>query len=109
MLRILSYVIVALGLAGLFLGEAEIGEGIICIVLGLMLMSVASGPKEDKLFKEMVKSIREKGLEGQIRSNVHMAIEVYKGCPNKKMLEYIRTLNPAAAQAITEQNSARKK
>ena len=109
MFRILSYVFLILGIAGMVTGELDSDEVLICIALCMVLRYISSRNSDDKRFRDMVNSIREKGMEDQIRSNVQLAIEVYKGCPNKKMLEYIRTLNPAAAQAITEQNSARKK
>ena len=58
------------------------------------------------------KYIRKHGLEDAIRNDggyMNVAISAYNAMPGKKMLNYIRDLNPAAAKTIEQQLASKKK
>ena len=95
------------GIAVFFSGESRIA-GIALIIIGALLMLWASKINDNKAFKRWLKGAKEKNVDQIVSSSVNSAIEVYNIMPGKPMLNYIRTLNPQAAEII-EANSAAKK
>ena len=83
--------------------STELIQGIVMAAAGLLLEIWAPSISRNKQFKKWVKQLREKGVEAEISSNINAAIRVYNSNPCKKTLEYIGSLNPAAAENITKQ------
>lgn len=98
-----------LGLGVMSLVSGNFMFGIPMLALGLLMEYVASRLAENKRVKAWKKRIQEKGLETQIRSDADFAIRMYNECPYKSALEHIRTLNPAAAEAIDKDLAAKEK
>ncbi len=94
------------GIGVLFSGE--ILGGIVAIAGGVGLNIWGSNISANKQFKKWKKQVESKGLTSAIASSDHTAITVYNTYPCKKSLEYIRSLNPRAAQEIDRQLSAKK-
>lgn len=106
-LSILGYVFLATGIIAAFNGE--IIGGIFVVAISIAMMFGAKSISENKQFKAWKKQVEEKGYVPGIRSSVSTAIQVYNTFPCTKTLEYIRTLNPAAAENIAQQLAAKKK
>lgn len=103
---ILGYLFVVCGIMAAFSGE--IAGGILIALVGFGLAVLASSISEQKQFKTWKKQIEQKGLVPQIQASTQVAIQVYNTFPGTKALEYIRTLNPTAAQLISQQLAAKK-
>ena len=104
---IFGYFLVMGGILAAFSGE--ILAGIIIALLGFGMAALAAAISENKRFKTWKKQVESKGYVPAIQANVQTAIQVYNTYPSTKTLEYIRTLNPRAAQMISEQLAAQKK
>jgi len=102
---ILGYALALIGLIGAFSGG--IAAGIILIVLGFGLSFLASAISKNKQFKQWKKQIERNGLVSVIQNNVTVAIQIYNNFPCKKSLEYIRSLNPLAADIIANCSTAK--
>ena len=94
-----------LGTGGLMVGallliDAEFGPGIMMIVIGLVLMVLASAIAEKANFRQWWKQIEKNGLLPEIKKSREVAVQVYQKNPGKETLEKIRGLNPAAAAYI---------
>lgn len=75
---------------------------IIFLVIGIWFLFLAPAVNERKLFKLWVKNIQAKGLEAHIAQSLDAAITVYNTYPNKKTIDYIRSLNPQFAYYIQQ-------
>lgn len=103
---ILGYIIVIGGVVTA-ISEDIIG-GIILIISGFVLMFLAKNISENKQFKKWKKQINRKGDISVIENSIQGAIQVFNTYPCKKSLEYIRTLNPQAAEFIDQELLAKK-
>lgn len=98
----------------LFLGgiaiisEGDVGAGIVTIVLSIPLLLWAKKISNDKAFKKWWKQITDNNLEPQIAQNVSTAIAIYNKNPQKRTLDKIAQLNPAAAEQIRSSLEAKK-
>lgn len=90
------------------IGENVIA-GIVMIAWGMALSFLASSISERKKFSEWKKQIKKGGYTSVIQNSIQGAIQVYNTYPCKKSLEYIRTLNPQAAELIEQKLPAKKK
>ena len=90
------------------IGENVIA-GILMITWGVALSFLASVISERKKFSEWKKQVKKGGYTSVIQNNIQGAIQVYNTYPCKKSLEYIRTLNPQAAELIEQKLPAKKK
>lgn len=88
--------------SGLFL------EGLPMLGIGFVMECWSFVINDNKKAKIWKKQMQEKGLEDQIRNSESFAIEMYNLCPNKRVLAYMRTMNPAAADNIARQIAANK-
>lgn len=82
--------------------------GIVMIVCGFALSFLASSISESKKFSEWKKQIKKGGYTSVIQNSIQGAMQVYNTYPCKKALEYIRTLNPQAAELIDQELLAKK-
>ena len=106
LISILGYIFVIGGICVMFGGE--IGGGIVMLIVGIALAMWASAISENKKFKTWKKELQAKGVEAQIRTSTQVAFQVYNAYPRSNTLNYIRSLNPAAAQLIADQIAANK-
>jgi len=104
-LRMTGYTCAATGAVSIFNGVVDVGIG--AIVLGLIVASWGNSINEKKRFNIWKQNVEAKNLVPAIRQDMSTAIKVYNTYPNKKTLEYIRTLNPQAAANIDQQLAAR--
>ena len=88
--------------SGLFL------EGLPMLGIGFAMECWSFVINDNKKAKIWKKQMQEKGLEDQIRNSESFAIEMYNLCPNKRVLAYLRTMNPAAAANIDKQLAEKK-
>ena len=103
---IFGYIFIIAGLALAF--TEEILGGIILALIGVGFSIWAPAISRNKQFKTWKKRIEEGGLVPALPSSTQTAIQIYNPFPNKKTLEYIRSLNPSAAQQISELIAAQK-
>lgn len=107
LMSIFGYGVILMG--GMLLLDKTYIEGVIMLILGVALKVWADSVSENKRLKVLKKDLEARGLVPEIRASVRTAIEVYNMLPSKKMLAYIRTLNPEAADNIAQQLAAKKK
>lgn len=97
---------------GAAIGEGEIVVGLIVAGVGVGLEFLAAhmseAAAEKAKFKLLVKTLKEKGLEEALRTNIALAVRVYSDCPGKRTLKYIGKMNPDAARYIAQQISVKK-
>ena len=78
--------------------------GIILIVVsvGLFFAGLFLGKTitEAKVFRKWKKQIKAEGLEEKIKIDTVFALKVYNMNPDKRTLNYIKSLNPEAAEYI---------
>ena len=77
------------------------------VPIGLLPFYAASKISEHKAFRKWRKTLREKGVEEQMRSDLPLAVSVYNSNPGKSTQKYIATLNPAAGQYIASSLAAK--
>lgn len=116
-----SFLVSLLG-AGLTLsgvGAAIAERSVFGLVVGLIIAGIGVGLEflaahmseaaaEKAEFKRMVKTLKAKGLEEALRTNIALAVQVYSECPGKRTLKYIGKMNPAAERYIVQQIAAKK-
>lgn len=88
------------GVVALF---AEPVSGLVCAAMGVGMLFWAKNISENKAFKKWWKQITDNHLEPQIAASLQTAIAIYNKNPQKRTLNKIRQLNPAAAQTIQDQ------
>lgn len=76
--------------------------------MGFGLSWLADSISENKKFATWKKKVEEKGYVADIQSDISFAIEIYNTNPCTKTLEYIRTLNPQAAEFIAQHTDKKK-
>lgn len=103
---IIGCVLIMMGIFSIV--EETVGEGIICIIVGLALAILGKLISENKAFKTWWKQVTDANLEPQIAQSVDVAIKVYSKNPQKRTLKKIAELNPAAAENIEKQLAAKK-
>ena len=106
LVSICGYIGVVCGVMVMF--EGDIAAGILMLAVGIGLAVWASKISQNKQFKTWKKQVEVKGLVPGVQSSVQTAIQVYNTNPSTKTLNYIRTLNPAAAENIAQQLAAKK-
>lgn len=106
LMSFLSYFLLLIGVVAAVNGE--ILGGVALFLIGIGVGILASSISERKRFKTWKKQIEDKGLIPAIQTDVQTALAVYNTFPGKNALEYIRTLNPAAADIISAQLAAKK-
>lgn len=89
--------------------EGQILGGIICLILAVPLFILAKRISQNKAFKKWWQQVIDNNLEIQIAGSVQTAIAIYNKNPQKRTLEKIAALNPAAAAQIRQQLDAKKK
>lgn len=80
--------------------DMGVGVGIVLILLGLALIVQGKRISENKKFKKWWKQIEDNHLEPEIAKSAELAVTIYNKNPQKRTLEAIRKLNPAAAAQI---------
>lgn len=96
--QFVGYCALALGVMVLLTGD--VFEGALCILIALVLMFAASRISANKAFNKWWHQVEAANLEPEIRRSRDTAVEIYRKNPQKRTLEKIRELNPAAAAYI---------
>lgn len=73
------------------------------IALGLVLVIAGKLISNRKAFKKWWEQVEDAGLEEQIKNDIALAKTVYSKNPIRATLKKIESLNPAAAEAIREE------
>lgn len=97
LVSILGCVMVMGGIATF--GE-DAGAAIIFIIIGIAMAIWGKSISEDKAFKKWWKQVEDNNLEPQISQNIQLAVDIYNKNPQKRTLDKIEQLNPAAAAHI---------
>ena len=79
-----------------------IGEMIPPVLLGVALLIAGKLISKRKAFKQWWKQVEGAGLEEHIKNDIAVAKMVYSKNPIRATLKKIEELNPAAAEAIRE-------
>ena len=79
-----------------------VDEKYLIIGLGIALMICGKLISNRKAFKKWWKQVEDAGLEEHIRNDIAVAKVVYSKNPIRATLKKIESLNPAAAEAIRE-------
>lgn len=93
-------VITAVGVAKLVLARDL--TGFIWAAAGIGLRFLAMRIHEGNQFSVWKRKVEKNGLIPQIQSSIPIALQVYNTNPGAQALEFIRGLNPAAAQLIDQ-------
>ena len=80
----------------------DLEEMIPAIILGVALLIGGKLISNRKAFKKWWKQVEDAGLEEHIRNDIAVAKVVYNKNPIRATLKKIESLNPAAAEAIRE-------
>lgn len=86
--------------------EGEILPGILLIVLAVPIMALAKWISNNKAFKKWWKQIEQNNLTQQIAQSTETAMAIYRKNPQKRTVNAIRKLNPAAADRIEGKSPA---
>lgn len=105
-LSFISYFAMLGGIMMLF--DGEFLAFVVLFALGMLIAGIGSAVSEWKRFHSFKKQLQKKGLIPMIQTNTQLALQVYDAYPAKKTVEYIRTLNPAAAQILDQRLSVKK-
>ena len=84
----------------MMLFSGEIVAGIGCAAVAAVLLYLGKKISEKKSFDKWWKQVEKANLEPEIRRSRETAVEIYRKNPEKRTLEKIRNLNPAAAVFI---------
>ena len=106
LLSFVSYFCMLGGIMMLF--DGEFLGFVVLFALGIGIGAVGSALSEWKRFRSFRKQLEKKGLIPQIQASTQLALQVYDAYPAPKTVEYIRTLNPAAAQILDQRLAAKK-
>lgn len=106
LLSIVAYLMMLGGVATAF-GGSILG-GIVLFVLGMGVTMLGSFVGERTKCRAIIRQIKKKGLERQLRSDIQACAQAYNLCPGNGMLRYIRSVNPQAADFIGAQLAAKK-
>ena len=88
----------------IFMGLTDtIHEKFLFIGLGLVLVIAGKLISKRKAFKKWWEQVEDAGLEEHIRNDIAVAKVVYSKNPIRATLKKIESLNPAAAEAIREE------
>ena len=86
-----------------FMGLVDaVDEKYLIIGLGIALMICGKLISNRKAFKKWWKQVEDAGLEEHIKNDIAVAKVVYSKNPTRATLKKIESLNPAAAEAIRE-------
>lgn len=80
----------------------DLEEMIPAIILGVALLISGKLISKHKAFKKWWKQVEDAGLEERIKTDIALAKAVYSKNPIRATLKKIESLNPAAAEAIRE-------
>ncbi len=93
----------ALALIGIvMISEGEVAGAIAMIAIGVALVLWGKKISRDKAFKTWWKQITDHNLEPAIAQDISIAITIYNKNPEKRTLDKIARLNPAAAAQIRQ-------
>lgn len=98
---IIGYMFFVIGVLTM-LSESVTG-GILLVLYGVGLTIGASVISKNKQFKTWKKQIETSGYVPLMQNSIQTAIQIYNTYPGKKTLNYIRSINPQAADLIEEQ------
>lgn len=84
-------------------------NGLLLLALGIGMMFLASWISDKSEFPAWKRKVRKSGLIPEIQRSVPTAIQVYQTNPCPQALNYIRTLNPQAAEIIEQVQASRSK
>ncbi len=87
--------LIAVGIPTLFLGI-----GIVLIIIGIAQKAKAKDIAERESFKNWIASLEAQGLLNNISEDTDVALKLYKAHPEQETLDYLRRVNPAAAEMI---------
>ena len=79
-----------------------VDEKYLIIVLGIAFMICGKLISNRKAFKKWWEQVEDAGLEERIKTDIALAKAVYSKNPIRATLKKIESLNPAAAEAIRE-------
>ena len=88
--------------------SGEIVGGILCAAAGFAMSAYAITISERKQFNTWKKQVEAKGVDQAIRADTEIALHAYNSYPGQRTLNYIRGLNPAAADLIAQRLQAEK-
>jgi hypothetical protein len=97
---ILGCVLVIAGLS--MFGEGETAAAILLIVCGVPIAICGKIISNNKAFKVWWKQVTDANLEPKIAQDINTAVAIYNKNPQKRTLQKIETLNPAAAAHIRQ-------
>ena len=87
-----------------FMGVTDaVSEKYLFIGLGIVLVIAGKLISNRKAFKKWWKQVEDAGLEERIKTDVALAKAVYSKNPIRATLKKIESLNPAAAEAIRDE------
>lgn len=105
-LSILGSILVMCGI--MMFPEGEIFGGIVLILVGAALIFWGKNVSANKSFKKWWQQVVDANLVPEIARSTQTAIAIYNKNPQKRTLQKIAELNPAAASQIEQQLAARK-
>lgn len=97
LISIFGCVMVGAGIMGAFEGSPE---ALVIVPFGALFMIWAKSISEGKAFQTWVKTLTEKGIDAQVRSNMQVAVKVYNANPGKRTQQWVASLNPEAGKWI---------
>lgn len=100
-ISILGYICCMFGIV-MMIQEKEFVAGILLILIGFGFICWAAQISENKRFKQWKKKISTPDVIAAIQNDIAFAVKVYNAYPSKKTLAYIRSLNPGAADRISQ-------
>ena len=74
--------------------------GIVCAVIGIAMLVLASSLADKKRFKMWVKDLEQKGILARLPASRDLCVRVYQANPQMRTVQMIAKYNPAVAQEI---------
>ena len=106
LVSIFGYMFMLGGIAMAF--DGEILPGIFLFLMGIGLAALASVISSRAQFRKWIKQLKKDGIIDRAKQDSALAIKIFQANPTKQTLQYIRGLNPSAADYI-DRNLVKKK
>lgn len=101
---ILASAVSIFGCIAIIMGVTDsVSDKFLFIGLGIALLVAGKLISNRKAFKKWWKQVEDAGLEERIKTDVALAKAIYSKNPIRATLKKIEALNPAAAEAIREE------
>ena len=85
---------------GIALAFEELAAGIICLLIGIGLMLLASVINKRKIFKLWVKDLTQKGIVQMMPTSAEICHQIYAANQSKMTIDFIAKYNPVVAAEL---------